>query len=104
MNWDVMPREAVALQEKLRHKIDTSEYKGEIKYIAGADISLNRFSDVAYAGIIVLSYPALQPVAHACITSKITFPYIPGLLSFREIPALIQAWEKLKREHPDMLP
>lgn len=103
--WNVTPKEAVAIQKELQSKIIIEEYSGEIKTIAGADISLNMFSDIAYAGIIVLSYPDLIPIGHAVVKSKINFPYIPGLLSFREIPALMKAWNILKKKNliPDIL-
>ena len=108
--WDVTPKEAIEIQKQLALHINTDAYEGEIKYLAGADISLNMFSDIAYAGIIVVSYPDMTPVAHAVVKLKINFPYIPGLLSFREIPALTDAWnileEKIKNKKspkPDIL-
>ena len=94
-NWNVNPTEAVQIQQEMRNKIVLQKLNKDIKYIAGADISLNLDSDVAYAGIIVLDYKTLQPVAYATAISKLTFPYIPGLLSFREIPALMEAWERM---------
>ncbi|MDB5259185.1 MAG: deoxyribonuclease [Candidatus Taylorbacteria bacterium] len=101
--WNVTPGEAIMIQKTLRDSIDTRPLdrtvaggtKG-IRYIAGADISCNRFSPIAYAGIVVLSYPDMQVVDSACVKDDMPFPYIPGLLSFREIPALLNAWKKLK--------
>lgn len=101
-NWNVNPTEAVQIQQEMRNKIVLQPLEKNIQYIAGADISLNLDSDIAYAGIIVLDYKTLQPVAHATAISKLTFPYIPGLLSFREIPALMEAWERIPL-HPDVV-
>ncbi len=55
-----------------------------------------------FAGIIVLSYPDLVPIEHAVIKTNVAFPYIPGLLSFREVPGLLQCFEKLTIQ-PDLL-
>jgi len=101
-NWKVNPSEAVQIQQELRNKIVLKKLDKDIQYIAGTDISLNLDSDIAYAGIIVLDYGTLQPVAYAAAMGKIDFPYIPGLLSFREIPALMQAWEQLPVQ-PDVV-
>ncbi len=95
-SWNVTPKEAIEIQKELRDKVRITPLDKEIKTIAGADVSLNMFSTTIYAGIIVLSYPELKPIAHAVVQSETKFPYIPGLLSFREIPALLQCFDKLK--------
>lgn len=104
--WNVSPQEAVAIQKELRDRVDLSPLgqtlTHPIRTIAGADVSLNRFETDIYAGIIVLSYPDLTPIAHSLVKSKTTFPYVPGLLSFREIPALMEAYEKLEHK-PDVV-
>jgi deoxyribonuclease V len=98
----VTPKEAIEFQKKLREKVEITSFTKPIRYIGGADISLNRFSDIIFAGIIVLSYPDLRVVEYATLQSKTDFPYIPGLLSFREAPAMIETWQKLKQK-PDIL-
>jgi deoxyribonuclease V len=65
-------------------------------------VSMDRFAAEGFAGFVILEYPGLQLVDHAVIKDVLPFPYIPGLLSFREIPLLIKAWEKLKKK-PDVL-
>ncbi len=100
--WTGTATEAIALQETLRTKVQIIPLEKKIKTIAGVDVSLNLFSKDIYAGIIVLSYPDLLPLAHALVQSETHFPYIPGLLSFREIPALLQCWEKLSIK-PDII-
>ncbi|MCC2630622.1 MAG: deoxyribonuclease [Candidatus Paceibacter sp.] len=96
------PKEAIEIQKKMRALVNTEFLQKEIKYIGGADISLNRFAKEIFAGIIVLKYPTLEVVEYATLQSETNFPYIPGLLSFREAPALVEVWQKLKRK-PDML-
>lgn len=76
--------------------------KKDVSLIGGADISFNKASETVYAGIVVLSYPSLQVHAHSLVVSSTTFPYIPGLLSFRELPALLEALEQLDQK-PDVL-
>ncbi len=100
--WNVTPKEAIEIQKKLRSEIKIQKLDREVKLIGGADISLNMFEKTAYAGIIVLTYPELEPVSKSLIVSEVNFPYIPGLLSFREIPSLLLAWEKLEIK-PDVL-
>lgn len=100
--FDLPPKEAIALQKALRDSIRLEPLKKEIRTIGGADVSLNRFGKTAYAGVIVLSFPDLQVIDYATSKAEIGFPYIPGLLSFREIPALLSAYEKL-RIKPDLL-
>jgi deoxyribonuclease V len=96
--WGVTPKQAIEIQKDLQSHVVIKPYTGQLKRIAGADISLNLFSDIAYAGIAVFSFPDLAPISHALVKTKIKFPYIPGLLSFREIPALLEVWEKLLKK------
>lgn len=93
--WDVTPQEAIRLQRELVGRVSLGPLGKPIRTIAGADVSLNRFSKDAYAGIIVLSYPELVPLTYAVKRGTIEFPYIPGLLSFREIPLLRACFEEL---------
>lgn len=94
--WNVTPEKAIAIQQELRSRVSLRPLDlSRIGTIAGADISFDKGSDIVYAGFVVLSFPDLNLIGRAGITTRATFPYIPGLLSFREIPALLQAWEKL---------
>ncbi|HMV47191.1 MAG TPA: deoxyribonuclease V [Blastocatellia bacterium] len=101
-SWDLTPSEAVAVQKDLRSRVRLEPLRREIKTIAGADISYNKYSEVLYAGIVVLGLPDLQIVESVGVRSISRFPYVPGLLSFREIPPLLEAWEKLQTK-PDVL-
>jgi deoxyribonuclease V len=96
----VTPREAVELQKSLRARVRLAPLERAVETIAGADISFNKFSPVVYAGIVVLRLPSLEVVEEVCVVSETRFPYVPGLLSFRESPSVLEAWSKLKTE-PD---
>lgn len=99
---NITPQEAVELQAALRAQLQIQPLGKEITTIAGADISFNKYSTTVYAGIVVLEFPSLQVVETADVVDEATFPYIPGLLAFREVPALSKAWEKLSNK-PDVL-
>lgn len=94
--------EARSLQERLRANIRLLPIQKEIQTIAGADISLNRFSEIIYAGIVILRYSDLQPLAYSLIKSATHFPYVPGFLAFREVPALVQAFQQMTTK-PDVI-
>lgn len=98
--WAVTPREAVELQKSLRKRVRIVPLERPLETIAGADISFNKFSPVMYAGIVVLRLPGLEVLEEVGIVSETRFPYVPGLLSFRESPMVLEAWAKLKIE-PD---
>jgi deoxyribonuclease V len=99
-SWDLTPREAVALQKQLADKIDTRTPLGRCELVAGADISYNRFSPVFYAAVVVLRVSDVSIVEVQTAVRTTPFPYVPGLLSFREAPALLEAFAKL-RHRPD---
>lgn len=100
--WNVTPKEAFQIQKKLEGHVDLSPLAVPIKMIGGADVSFNKYEKDVYAGIIVLSYPDLIPIEHSCVKMEVNFPYVPGLLSFREIPPLLEAWKKIKHT-PDAI-
>lgn len=99
---NITPEEAIALQTQLRQQLQIQPLNKEIKTIAGADISFNKYSTTVYAGIVVMQFPSLQVIETSGVVDEATFPYIPGLLAFREVPALSKAWEGLKIK-PDVL-
>lgn len=96
------PTDAKRLQEELRKQIKLEPLPGDPGLVAGADISFNRGSDMMHAAIIVLKLPGLKPVARSLASDKTPFPYIPGLLAFRELPVLLKAWNQLQLK-PDVL-
>lgn len=87
--------EATAIQQRLRQQMSLNPMNREIRTIAGADISLELYSETVYAGLVVLSYPDMQPISYSLVQSKTTFPYVPGYLAFREIPAILKAYEQM---------
>jgi deoxyribonuclease V len=100
-DWDMRPREAVELQKSLRGQVRVEPHAvGKIETVAGADISFNKFSPVIYTGIVVLRLPSLEVLEEVGVVGETRFPYVPGLLSFREAPSVLEAWSKLKTE-PD---
>ncbi len=102
-NYDTLsPTEAIALQQELRHRVQLTSLEKMPKTVGGADISFNKYSETIYAGIVVLSFPEMQVLHREYVVATAKFPYVPGLLSFREVPALLQVWEKLP-EKPDVL-
>ncbi|MGB1241239.1 MAG: deoxyribonuclease V [Chitinophagales bacterium] len=100
--WNLSSQEAIELQQKLRSKVKIKAMSKPLQYIAGADISFNRGEDTVYVGMVVLKYPEMIEVERAVLIDEANFPYIPGLLSFRETPLLLKAWEKLSIK-PDLI-
>jgi deoxyribonuclease V len=102
-SWDVSPTEAIQIQQRLRSAVILGPYDVKsIKLVAGADVSFDKGSDKVYAAVVVLELPDLQVIAKASVTTETKFPYVPGLLSFREAPAVLKAWEQLTCQ-PDAL-
>lgn len=97
--WDVSPEEAVAIQRALAAKV-CEEPLAQPQTVAGIDVSIR--GDVAQAAIAVVSLPGLELIDRAVYRCAVPFPYIPGLLSFREMPAILPALEKLD-VRPDVL-
>jgi deoxyribonuclease V len=96
--WDVEPDEAAAIQLSLAAKVSLVAAIGEVSVVAGIDMSAK---DVARAAVVLLSYPELELLEIARAEKPLVFPYVPGLLSFREGPAILAAFEKLTR-WPDL--
>ena len=100
--WDVTPRQARAIQERLCRLVETSDRLAEVATVAGVDVGFDKREGLTRAAVAVLTFPQLEPVEQAVITQPTRFPYVPGLLSFREAPAILAALERLDRL-PDVL-
>lgn len=100
-HWSVSFHEAVEIQNSLRKHLNFKNLPDKITLVAGTDASYSRKSDTIWAGVIVLKYPSLEKVEERWVKGKTSFPYKPGLLSFREIPFLMKAIKLLERE-PDL--
>jgi deoxyribonuclease V len=98
--WDVPPAEAVAIQRDLRRSIVPEFPPRKVEIVAGVDMSVR--GQEARAAVVALSYPELTPLEQATAEVPITMPYIPGLLAFREGPAVLAACARLALE-PDLL-
>ncbi len=94
--WVKTIAEAKEIQEQLRHKVITSDQLGEIKYVAGVDTGFEDKYKISKAAVVILSYPNLDLVEQAIARIPTAFPYIPGYLSFREIPAILAAFPQIK--------
>lgn len=99
---NMTPKEAVEAQKRLQSQVRLEPLTTPIRVIGGCDVSMSMFAKDGFAGFVSLSYPSLERIDHAVEKGTIPFPYIPGLLSFREIPMLMRAWEKLSTK-PDVL-
>jgi deoxyribonuclease V len=99
--WDITPKEAVQEQHRLRADVDvgTPLDIGRVRHIAGVDVSVR--NNVSQAAVVVMTFPDFAPVETALARRPTPFPYVPGLLSFREGPVLEEAFEKL-RHVPDV--
>lgn len=100
-NWDVTPEEAARLQLELRGRVSTVDDFGDVRLVAGVDNSYVPASETTYAGVVVLSWPDLEVVERQVSRTPTTFPYVPGLLSFREAPGVLAAI-KMLRSQPDL--
>jgi deoxyribonuclease V len=100
--WDVSYQEAVAIQKRLRSRLVCKKLPKRIRHIAGTDVSFSKKSNLIWAGVVVFTYPELINIEEKWIKAKVKFPYIPGLLSFRELPALLKTVKKLNAD-PDVI-
>src|SRR5437667_6966705 len=90
-SWDLTPTEAVALQRALACRGDGRSPLTRWELIAGADVSYNRFATTVYAGVVVIRAADGTVVEKQVVVRDVTCPYVPGLLSFRETPVLLEA-------------
>ncbi len=97
-DWNVTPEQAQAIQLALADKVSLTPELGEVKAVAGIDMSA---TGVARAAVVILSYPELEVLEIARAEKPLDFPYVPGLLSFREGPAILAAFDKIK-QWPDL--
>jgi deoxyribonuclease V len=100
--WNLSPKEAVALQKKLADQVRIQPLPSRFKILGAADIAYSKTTDILIAVILTFKWPSLQLLESVNITAKVQFPYISGLLSFREVPPLLQAYAEI-RNKPDIL-
>jgi deoxyribonuclease V len=101
-DWDLSPREAAELQRTLREQLLFTAPAGPIETIAGADISFDKYSTTLFAAVVVVRLETMETIEERGVVAETHFPYVPGLLSFRETPPILEAWKLLECE-PDAL-
>jgi deoxyribonuclease V len=94
--WRVSYEQALVIQRRLRERLRVEPLKRPARLVAGADVAYSRPTHRMYASVVVIELPSLGVVAHAHALRRARFPYIPGLFSFREVPPLLAAFERLK--------
>lgn len=101
-SWDLSPQEAIALQKQLASRVILQPLPEEITVVAGTDVGYCRRRKGAVAAVATYTYPDLELRELVRLPGRFSYPYLPGLLSFREIPLLLQAFERLSEE-PDVV-
>lgn len=101
--WPTMSAEAIALQQALAPQVILEDRTPDpIRFVAGVDAGFEDEDKTTRAAVVVLSFPDLSPVDEVLVRRPTTFPYVPGLLSFREVPAVLAALDQLKID-PDII-
>ncbi len=94
--------QARKIQHELAKKINLSDDFSNINRIAGLDVGFEHNNSMAVGAVVILSFPDLDLIEKRLSRRKVKFPYVPGFLSFREIPVLLQAYQKI-RNKPDLV-
>lgn len=105
--WDLSPAEAMAVQRELAPQVVREGLPPDVRMVAAADVAYVErapawAASTGRAAVVLMSYPELHLMEHHVVEAPVRFPYVPGLLSFREVPALALAFEQLSQE-PDLL-
>jgi deoxyribonuclease V len=100
--WDLEPKQAVALQEALAAAVERVDRFGPVRRVAGIDVGFEDAGRLTRAAVVVLDFPSLVPLEQVVARLPTRFPYVPGLLSFREAPAVLEALSRLAQA-PDLI-
>ncbi|MFP5505692.1 MAG: deoxyribonuclease V [Gammaproteobacteria bacterium] len=100
--WHVSPALARVIQDELAADVECTDRFGPVRHVGGVDIGFEAGGRITRAAVVILSFPELALVEHVIVREPTRFPYVPGLLSFREIPALLQALDRV-RILPDVI-
>lgn len=101
-SWSLSPQEAVAVQRQMAGRVSQTPLKRAIRLVAGLDAAFAKDEKLCFAAVVVWDVAHRLVVEERTARCELTFPYVPGLLSFREVPALLQALRQLEHE-PDLL-
>lgn len=100
--WNVSFQEAREIQERLRGRVERKDRLGPVRRVAGVDVSYDRGSPVLYAAVVVLDARTGERLETAGVRQRTAIPYVPGYLSFRELPPLLEAFARLSTR-PDLV-
>ncbi len=100
--WEMTPAEAVALQRELSPRVVVRDTLSEVRWVAGVDVGFEDNGRTSRAAVAVLRFPALEIHETALARRPTSFPYVPGLLSFREVPVVLDALARV-RQLPDLI-
>ncbi|HVB36136.1 MAG TPA: endonuclease V [Candidatus Acidoferrales bacterium] len=100
--WRITPREEARIQLRIRDRLELTDGLPRVCRVAGADLAYDAKRDRAIAGVVISRYPEMEEIERVWGESPIVFPYVPGLLSFREIPALLKVFARLRND-PDLI-
>lgn len=96
-SWSMTYREAAELQRNLAEKVVLRDcLPRPVRVVAGVDVSYEKHGELFFAGVVVLTLPDFQVIEEVTASGRVTFPYIPGLLSFRELPVVLDAFRALR--------
>ncbi len=101
-SWRLTPRQAIALQKEMAARVQLVPPPAEVRFVAGMDAAFTADGRYCMAAVVLWDIPEHRVVEQHTAKSRLMFPYIPGLLSFREAPALLKALQRL-RHPPDLL-
>lgn len=102
VQWNLTPREAARLQRELAGRVLAEDRFGAVRRIAGIDAGFPDDGQTTRVAVVVMSYPGLEHLEEVVVEEPTQFPYVPGLLSFREVPVMLQAIARLSRP-PDII-
>jgi deoxyribonuclease V len=101
-SWRVTPREAARIQLRLRPRVELADRLPSVRRVAGADLAFDLDRKRAIAGVVIYTFPGMEEIERVWGEGAIGFPYVPGLLSFREAPALLKVFARVKNT-PDLI-
>jgi deoxyribonuclease V len=101
-SWDLTAKEAVQVQAELQKLIELRDDFDQVRVVAGADVAFKKNENRGFAAVIVYSLPDLKEIERKGVSADVPFPYVPGLLAFREAPILLEVFSLLTTE-PDIV-
>ncbi|MFU1794148.1 deoxyribonuclease V [Paenibacillus azoreducens] len=94
--WNISEQEAIQLQQELALRVIHEDCEIPVHYVAGVDVAYSKHSGKLFAAVVILKSDSLELIESVTVEDTEQFPYIPGLFSFRELPPVIKAFEKLQ--------